>query len=262
MKFIRLFANIGVPLMLAACFWALVATSDARGLAVWVALGAFVIVLGLWGGFRELALHASATRMIGGGQPDELIALAERQLEWRVRERGKAPFRIYLAWGHFLRGELDEADRALKAAPGRKTWDVLWASAKIAVLVERGTGGMVAIRTIEPGTVTEARAVYDQYMVPALRGAPAAGIKLLADDASAKIRFAEGDLAGARPLLEKLCNDIRLGPATRGMAHWYAARCALAAGDAAGAAPHLDQAASLAPRTFLPRAVAALRGAA
>jgi hypothetical protein len=259
---IRLFANIGVPLVVAGCFWALIATSEARGIAVWVALGAFLVVMGLWLAFRRLQMHASATRLIGAGQADEVIELARGQLEWRRTERGKAPFRIYLAWGYLLRGDLDEADRVLgQAAPGRAALDRLWATAKIAALVERGTGGMSPVRTVEPDTVGEARRVYDRHIAPLLVGAPAPAVKLLADEASAKLRFAEGDAAGARPIFEKLCKEIRLGPASRAMAHWYAARCALVTGDRAGAAAHLDKAAALAPKTFLPVAVAALRAA-
>jgi len=212
MKFVRLFANVGVPLIVAGCFWALISTSEAHGLAVWVALGTFLIVMGLWAAFRELSLHATASRLIASGQPDDLLALAERQLEWRFTERGKAPFRIYQAWGHLLRGDLDEADRALgREAPGRTSWALLWASARISALVERATGGMVPARTVEPDTVADARRAYDEYIAPAVRSAPSPGLKLIADDAGAKLRFAEGDAAGARPIFEKLCNDIRLG---------------------------------------------------
>jgi hypothetical protein len=76
---VRVAANLGVPLLLAGCFWALIATSEAQGFAEWVALAAFVIVLGLWLGFRDLAAKASASRLLGAGLPDELLTLAKQQ---------------------------------------------------------------------------------------------------------------------------------------------------------------------------------------
>jgi hypothetical protein len=248
----RILSGIGVPILIAACFWALIATSGARGIAIYVALAAFVIVLGLWSAFRELALHATASRLVGAGLPDDIIALAERQLAWRWRERSKLPFRIYLGWGFVLRGDWSEAERALgSTAPGKKTWDVLWAGAMITLVLERGTGDAAAV----------ARRLHEQHIAPAARaGGP--GVKLLAADADAKIRVAEGDLAAARPMLEKLCNDIRLGPGTRALAHLSAARAALGTGDRPVAEAHLIKAETLAPRTFVPRVTAALRASA
>jgi hypothetical protein len=249
----RLLAGVGVPILIAGCFWALIATSGAHGLAIYVALAAFVIVLGLWSAFRELATHATASRLIGAGLPDDVIALAERQLAWRWRERGRAPFRIYLGWGFVLRGDWAEAERALGSAPpGKASWDVLWASAMITLTLERGTGN----------AATLARRLHEQYIGAAARAGGGPAVKLLSDDADAKIRVAEGDLAGARPLLEKLCNDIRLGPGTRALAHLWAARAALGSGERPAGEAHLAKAEALAPKTFIPRVAAELRAGA
>jgi hypothetical protein len=234
----RLLAGVGVPILIAACFWALIATSGAHGLAIYVALAAFVIVLGLWSAFRELATHATASRLIGAGLPDDVIALAERQLAWRWRERGRAPFRIYLGWGFVLRGDWAEAERALGSAPP--------------LTLERGTGN----------AATLARRLHEQYIGAAARAGGGPAVKLLSDDADAKIRVAEGDLAGARPLLEKLCNDIRLGPGTRALAHLWAARAALGSGERPAGEAHLAKAEALAPKTFIPRVAAGLRAGA
>lgn len=249
----RILAGIGVPILIAACFWALIATSGARGIAIYVALGAFVIVLGLWSAFRELALHATASRLVGAGLPDDIIALAERQLAWRWRERSKAPFRIYLGWGFVLRGDWSEAERVLGATPpGKRAWNVLWASALITLVLERGRGD----------AASQARRLHEQYIAPTARAGASPGVVLLSTDADAKIRVVEGDLAGARPVLEKLCNDIRLGPGTRALAHLYAARAALGTGDRPVAEAHLTKAENLAPKTFIPRVTAALRASA
>jgi len=249
---LRLLINVGVPAMLTVVFVGLVLNSDAHGAALVVALVAFLVVVGLWALFRELALHATATRLLALGEADELIAMAERYAQSRLTERRRAPFWIYLACGHIQRGEWDEADRALRkvvSGTGRRDWDVLWASAKVTVLVERGDAA-------------GARALYEKAIAGPAQSLVGAGAKLVSDDAQAKLRFAEGDHAGAMATFKKLAGDIRLGPAARATAHWYAGRCALALGDRAAADRHLDEAAALAPKTHLPRSAVALRAGA
>jgi hypothetical protein len=237
--------GIVIPLIVAAAFSLLFIEGQPRGLAAVLFIVATAVMIQLWALMRDLRAHASATRAAAVGEPDELIDLATANIERRVTVRSRTPFYVYLALGHQLRGDWDATLAALAHADAypqlKPAWKLLAATARIGTLVEQGDAA-------------GARAIYDRDVVAATRRLSGPGVQLLTREAEARVRFAEGDVAGAAPLFERMSKDIRLGPATRAMAHWYAARCAERGGaaDAAAVADrHYADAAKLAPKTFV-----------
>ncbi len=234
--------GVVIPLIIAAAFALLFIEGQPKGVAAIMFILATAVMIGLWNLMRELRAHASATRFAAIGEADELIAFAKEEIERRYTDRSRAPFWVYLALGHQLRGDPDAASGALDTAEEfrslKPAWRLLAATARVGLLVERGDAA-------------GARAYYEQRIATPAQRMSGPGVRLLAAESEARVRFAEGDVAGARPMFEKMCGDIRLGPSTRALAHWYAARCAETAGDAEAATRHFADAAKLAPKTFM-----------
>jgi tetratricopeptide (TPR) repeat protein len=234
--------GIVIPLIIGAAFALLFLEGQPRGIAAILFAVATAVMVGLWNLMRELRAHATATRAAAVGEPDELIDFARAQIGRRLTQRSRAPFYVYLGLGHHLRGDWDPAIEALDQAAQyralKPAWKLLAATARVGVLVERGD-------------TARAREIYDREVAPSARRLAGPGVQLLTAEAEARLRFAEGDATGTRPLFEKMSGDVRLGPATRAVAHWYAARCADAAGDRDAAARHFADAAKLAPKTFV-----------
>ena len=72
-----------VPGILLTTWVLMYATSNMHGIAAVVTLGAFVVVVALWAGYRELRVHAAASRHAAQGEPEELLALAEKEIARR-----------------------------------------------------------------------------------------------------------------------------------------------------------------------------------
>ncbi len=233
-----------VPLIMALAYVFLLETSDPSGIAKVLLGAAFAGVILTWVAFRELRAHANASRAAAIGLADELVASAAAQVERRLFARSRAPFLVYLAIGHQLRGDFDAAiavlDRADQERALKPAWQLLAATTRIAILVERGQAA-------------EARALFDRGIAPATRRMNGPGPRLLAEEALARVRFAEGEHAAAAPLFDKMSGDVRLGPSTRAFAHYYAARCAEARGDHDLAQRRFADAAHLAPETYAAR---------
>src|SRR5262249_4097972 len=150
-----------------------------RGVAAILFCVATGVMIGLWNLMRELRAHASATRAAAVGEPDELIELARGQIARRLTERSRAPFYVYLALGYQLRGEWDEANRALDRAlayrPLKIAWRMLAATARVGVQVEQGDAAA-------------ARRTFDEQVAPVARRLAGPGVKLLAEEAEARVR--------------------------------------------------------------------------
>ncbi|MEZ4365737.1 MAG: hypothetical protein R2939_05555 [Kofleriaceae bacterium] len=227
-----------MPVLMVAAYLALISTSDVSG---WVTV-AVLLVMGvvtlLWLLFRELSVHAALTRAAAIGLPDEVLARADAELARRWTRATRAPFQVYRAIGHELRGDFAAALAALAEvdaralAGGRRGWGLLAARTEIAA-------------RLELGEIAAARAAFDQHFA-----APPASTTVVGRELAARLRLAEGDAAGAAPELQALARDVRLGPAARAVALLCVARCGDALGDAAGAARDRAAAAALAPQTW------------
>ncbi len=227
----RVLDSYFVPVLVALAYAGLIATSDMTPAMMALTLGFFGIVLLLWSGFRELRLHAIASRHAAVGEPDELLALAEKQVTRRLRAKTRVPFQIYIAMAHELRGDRDAAKTALAATDldllhpkVRRTWGAIHASLRITLLTR-------------DGDAAGARKVLEESLRPFLKYIPGAGAEVILREAEARVLLAEAKPDEARPMFEALAKDIRLGPATR-------AACLYLLGDHAAAA-------KLAPRTWM-----------
>lgn len=246
--FVRALDTWVIPLVLVLTWAMMFATSNVTGVASVVTLLTFGLVLLLWASYRELRVHASASRMAAQGEPTELLAIAERELARRKTARSRAPFHIYRSIGHQLRGEWEDARRALDAAEltrlterKRRSWSILWTAQRINLLAEEGDAA-------------GARKILEGELLPALARVPGAGPKVLADESEARVLLAERRFDAALPTFEKLAKDMRLGPSTRALCRYYAAQCLETIEPAAAREAFLD-AARIAPKTWIPEAV-------
>ena len=155
----------------------------------------------------------------------------------------RAPFQVYLAIAHDHRGQFDRAEQVLEeiANPlqrsARPTWLLPRAGVQLAVLAACG----------KPA---EARAYYDDVLVPLLRGETGIGAGIIARQSAALRQFLDGEFASARESFLLLANDVRLGPAARAIARFDAGRCSAALGDPATAAADTAAAAELTPQLW------------
>ncbi len=232
-----------VPAFLFLVFGALILTSDAPPAGVAATFFGLLLVLLLWGMFREMSVHAEISRNLSIGDGPAAARLAEVQIKKRSARR-RAPFLVYRAMAHELTG----------------TWaaiEVDLAEAKPEVL--RGTGGGASWQQVanclrigawcELGKLARARQLFDAEVAPRVAGRGAIG-DIFATLTEGRLLFAEGDLAGAQRLLLPLTKNIRLGPAQRAVAFHYLARAARAEARAAEADKLLAAAAALAPASW------------
>ncbi|MEZ4360560.1 MAG: hypothetical protein R3B48_10280 [Kofleriaceae bacterium] len=232
-----------VPLFMALVFAALISTSDASLAGTLAATVGLVLVLLFWAMFREASLHAEVSRALAVGDGAAAAALADRQL---ARRRGprRAPFEVYRALAHELRGEWSaiesllggEPASAAKFAGGQASWRLVAACVRVGALAELGE-------------VAAARALYDEVVAPRREALGERG-SLPAVLTEGRLCFAEGELVRAREILTPLTRSIRLGPAQRAMAFHYLARCAERGADAAETERLVAQAAALAPSSW------------
>lgn len=239
----KLLTGWPVPVFLALVFAALMSTSDAPPVGLLAAAFGFALVLVLWAMFRELSVHAEISRALSIGDGKAAARLAEVQL---ARRRGtrRGPFAIYRALAHELCGEwpaiepalADAKPEALRGTGGGASWQQVASCLRVAARAELGE-------------LARARAMFDDDVAPRLaeRGTTASIFAALAEG---RLRFAEGDLTGARERLLPLTRNIRLGPSQRAIAFHYLARCAAAEGDDSEAAKLTAQAAALAPTSW------------
>jgi hypothetical protein len=211
--------------------WVLMyATSNMHGIAVVVTLGAFIVVVALWAGYRELRVHAAASRHAAQGEPDELLALSEKEIGRRWTAKRRAPFHLYRAIALQQRGAWSEMRAALASPdldrPG--AWSKLRAALRVAALVEQGD-------------VAAARSLLDRELADVRDSA-------VAREATARVLIAEGRAAEAAPMLEALSKDVRLGPAPRATAKALLARAQNAPVSTSPAPPSTGSGASDTPR--------------
>jgi hypothetical protein len=232
---VKIVASWAVPLVVIGAYLGLILTMDTSvTIAMFVLLGG-LIVLVLWFLFRELAAHAAISRSIAVGEPDDVVSRARSAIDHRISRRGQTPFRIYEAIGLGLRGQWAESLASIPALDAKvaERWRLLAAATRIAAATELG----------DP---TIARRAMEEIPPLARRLGPSADV--VVRECQARVRFVEGDHAGARPLFAALAEDVRLGPAPRAAALYYSARCE---DDPARARTFLERARGLAPKTWV-----------
>jgi hypothetical protein len=229
------------PVAGAALYAALVSTAGAGAVASVIAALFFIGVLMMYLGLRRLRVHASASRLASIGDPDQLLALVERELPRRLLTGTRMPLYIFRAMAYNLLGNWDRARQALNDAgirPGQRStrsWHLVWAAADIHT--RTGSGDAIG-----------ARQSYVALVMPFRRLVPAAGVELIAIECEARILLAEGNPAAARVCITPLIKDIRLGAGVRAQLRAILAQAAAAEGDVAGAAEHAAAARKLAPK--------------
>ena len=229
-----------VPLMMSLAYVFLMLTSETdTGGKLWES-GGLAAVLFLYWLFLRLTRTAAMSRAVLVGDSERVLELTDLELRRRRSPQASARFHVYRALAREIRGEWDQALAELDRVKLDGTWRLLGATVRVAALAETGRAG-------------EARQVFDAELAAGARARDAATqtqVRL----AEARLRWAEGDLAGAEPLLARIIDDVRAGAGIRAVAHEYAARIAESRGDASGAATHRAQAAKIAPERPLPRA--------
>ena len=247
MRFFRIVDAVAVPGVLILTWVMLFLSYDISTAGSIAALIGFGFVAALYVAFRELRAHAAASRMASHGDPDELMAHADRELKRRFTRRGRAPFHIYRSIAHQLRGDWTAAKQSLADAGldeipprRRRMWTLFHGTQQINVLAALDDAA-------------GARRVLEETVRPTARMIRGAGIEVMVREAEARVLLAEGKFEEARPLFEQLARDVRLGASTRALCKYYAGQC-YAVRDAESARVARAEAAKLAPKTWLARA--------
>jgi tetratricopeptide (TPR) repeat protein len=241
-----------VPVFMLALFATLISTSNASTAGILAALFGLALVLILWSVFREFSAHAEITRALSIGDGETAAKLAEVQLGRRRRTRSKAPFRIYLAMAHELRGQWDAIEPMLLAAhtetmrggAGAGSWQQVAACLRVGA-------------RCETGHVAQARALFDKAIAPRI-AVVGDSTSIFAAVTEGRLLYAEGEIERAEARLQPLIRNIRLSPSQRAIALHYLARCAQAAGRRSDAEQFHKQAAALAPASWFAVAGAAV----
>jgi hypothetical protein len=217
-------SRFGVPLIMTGSwiFLAYTSESDNTGLA-WMAVG-FGFVAVLWFMFRVAIGRAGRSRAVANGDAERLLKIARGPVERALAREMRGE------WSQVI-GELADVR---DGDAGRR---LLAACARAGAHVELG----------DPVKAREALAAAPKLLRATLHTPPL----LLVSLAEARVRWAEGELDTAAPLLQKVVDDIRTGAYTRAEAHAYLARIAETRGDGAAVARHRDEAAKLAPGTWV-----------
>jgi hypothetical protein len=233
-----------VPSVLLAAYGFLIYTMNASMAIALLSLAGLGCVLVIWFVFRELAAHAAITRAIAIGEPDEVVSRARSAIDHRLTRRGQVPFRIYEAIGLGLRGEWERSRAAIaEVDPTGAGWRLLAAVTRIAAATELA----------DPDA---ARAAMEDVTLLHRRLGPP--VDLTVRECQARVRFACGDLVDAWSLFEALVDEVRLGPAPRAAALYYAGCCDE---DPARARTYFERARGLAPKTWVKAAAEARLGA-
>ncbi len=234
--FWKLLASGMMPIIMAAAYAFMAATSESDNTAkAWMGT-AFLFVLVVWWIFRITTSTAALARAMSVGDPERILELVPAKSK-------TASARMQRAFAYEMRGswaEAIESAATVREAP-RATPDVIGAAAAVRV------GALV-----ESGDAAGARAVYDAELARALV-TPGSHHELArsARLASGRVAWAEGDLDAASVAIERVMRDVRSGAAARAIAHAYAARIAEARGDVTAATTHRAEAARLAPGSWM-----------
>jgi hypothetical protein len=199
-----LLASWLVPLMMTGAYIVLIATSevDATG-AAWEGI-AFAFVLVLWFLFRILTQHAAMARAVDIGAADEVIELADFQLQRHRSARSRMPFHVYRALAFDILEDWPAALAELDKTQPAGTWRPLALTVKVSALAATG----------KP---EQARTLFDAELAgrPVTRVMQVDILTLLAD---ARVKLAEGETAAAEKVLARLADDIRAGSGIRARA--------------------------------------------
>ncbi|HTL37685.1 MAG TPA: hypothetical protein VL326_31355 [Kofleriaceae bacterium] len=206
------------PILMAGAYTILALTSDTDTTGkAWMAIG-FCFVLVLWLVFRIAVESAGLARALSMGDTDRIHAIVGKQLRHRRNDAARAPYLIYKAVAHELKGEHADALAAASSAkpePERVGQALLALSVRIHSLVELGRTSEAQPLLDELDTLAKR---VDRRLDPMpLHYAHVARARLLAADAKTSDASAE---------LSKVIDDIRAGEAVR--EHARALRSSLA----------------------------------
>lgn len=237
-----------VPIFLLLIFAALISTSDASTAGILAAGFGLLLVLLVWGMFREFSAHAEISRALSIGDSATALRLATVELERRSARR-RGPFVVYRAmaqelagaWSDVADGLADARPETLRGTGGGASWQLVADCLRVAAWSELGE-------------LQKARELYDRAVAPRSNEQAGTG-GIFAQLTEGRLRFAEGDLAAAKARLTPLTRNIRLGPAQRAIAFHTLARVAQADGEEPAAVDKLyAQAAALAPASWFAKA--------
>lgn len=242
-----------VPVFLLIIFAALISTSDASPAGIGAAGFGLLLVLLVWGMFREFSVHAELSRALAVGDGATALRLAEREIQRRGPRR-RGPFVVYRGmaqelageWSKVLDGLADARPETLRGTGGGTSWQLVADCLRVAAWCELGQAA-------------KARALFEEAVAPRASAASGAGGTggIFSQLTEGRLRFAEGALASAKERLTPLARNIRLGPAQRAMVFHTLARIAASEGAAAEAEKAFAQAAELAPASWFAKAPSA-----
>jgi len=197
------------PALMAVAYTVLALTSETdRSGDAWMAIG-FAFVLILWLVFRVAVEGAGLSRALAVGDAEKLMEISTKQLGRRKGDGARAPYLVYKALAHELRGEHAEAEATVREAkPMKEVHALLATSVHIIALVELGRAGEA--RPLVASELEPRATRVDRRLEPMAHH--------YAHLARARVLASEGKRTEANAELSKVIDDIRAGTALRARA--------------------------------------------
>lgn len=208
---------LGMLLAYSVLAWS--SETDTTGKA-WMAVG-FGFVLVLWLVFRILVEQTAVSRAVASGDADRILAITEQKLARRRGDAARAPYLVYRALAHDLRGEHAAVLATLAdARPTAPRLQLLAAALRVIALVE--TGERATARRVADDELAPRVAELDERLH--------AQAHIYASLARGRLLLAEGAHAEARTAFGRVIADVRAGEPIRARARELAARAASCGG--------------------------------
>ncbi len=236
---------------IAACIFFALWLSPSKG-PVWlvliVAMVTAAAVLVFW---QTLVGIDQIQTLLIEGRPKAVLRIVRRRMRYRNGGTARVPLMIFAAAAHSLRGDFDQGLSKLEKLripadlpeDQRESWLFSYASTLFGCL-------------LFAEQIAEARETFDQQLKQYREQAALAPI---IDAMEAQLHYCEGEHIRAERVFEKITGDTKIPPVSRAVFHYFLGRIFSDRGQSAKADEQFEMAAALAPRTWIPKGIEALR---
>jgi len=217
-------------------------------LAVIGALGASTAAIIFW---RSLAGLTRLQALLVEGRPRPMLRIARRRLRYRGGGNDRAPLLIYQAAAYSLNGEFEKGLLALDAITvpkdlpreDRDSWRLAYDSTRFSCL-------------LFGEKIEEAREHFETAMS---KYKSIAELETSLKSMEAQLHYCEGEHIKAERVFETIIEESRTPPAARAVFHYFLGRIYADRGQSERAAERFESARVLAPKTWIPAGIDALK---
>jgi tetratricopeptide (TPR) repeat protein len=240
----RTAASWAIVLMLGTSFAVLAYTTGegtgSKAVPLLVSIFGFALVFLLWFGYRHFSLHATLSRAVAIGDFAEVEKLTRVGQAKPIGFPRSTPMSLYYAQALEQRGQFSQVLQILEAASDSLTRSsASWLAASVKV------GALASV-----GNTVASRQVFDRELA-VISAVPRTMQHATIQLARGRLLLAEKQLAEVIQLANPLTSEIQLGPLQRAVAFAIVAKALAQRGDHDSAMRAHQQAASLAPETWM-----------